>query len=276
MQSFRLPTVRLLLQGIFLLAGAFVCTAVATAQEKPDDEQRRIREIRIYIADVYTDESAEESSWASSINRFHITTHESVIRTHLLFKEGEILDDELLKSSERGLRRFKFLNKVEVSEVPVDEHTVDVEVHVKDAWSIEPGIDVKGGGDLYTISAHLIEFNLLGYGKKVFAEAVHESDVGTTMNYGYSDYQLFNSRYTADLRYKTGPQVESFYARVKLPLYSPDSKWSYGFTVQTADRIRRLFEDGEESSRYGEDNDHIYAYTKRSFGERYKKLNLTL
>ncbi len=131
--------VRHLQQALILLASIMLCPAPANAQAEPDGEQRRIRQIRIYIADPYTQEQAEESSWANFTNRFHITTRESVIRTQLLFKEGDILDEELLKASERGLRRFKFLNKAEVSVVPVDEQTVDVEVHTRDAWSLTPG-----------------------------------------------------------------------------------------------------------------------------------------
>jgi len=265
-----------LLQAPILLASLLLCPAFANAQAEPDGEQRRIREIRIYIANLYTDEEAEASSWASFFNRFHITTRESVIRTQLLFKEGDILDEELLKASERSLRGFKFLNSAEVKAVPVDERTVDVEVRTHDAWSLAPGLDIKGGGGLSTVSVSLMELNLLGLGKKLFIEAINESDVGTTMNYGYSDYQLFSTRWTGTARYRNGPLVESFFAQVSRPLYSPDSKWAYGMSAYSADNIIRLFEDGEESSRFAQDQIQAQAYVKRSFGPRYQKTNVKL
>ena len=266
----------LLRQAVVLLAGISLCPALTIAQAEPDDEQRRIREIRIYISNVYTEEQTGESSWASSTNRFHITTRESVVRTQLLFEEGDILDEELLKSSERSLRGFKFLNSAEVKVVPVDEQTVDVEVHTRDAWSLTPGLDIKGGGGLATVAVHLMELNLLGRGKKLFIEGLYESDVGTTMKYGYSDYQLFGTRWTSVLKYRNGPLIESFFAQARLPLYSPDSKWSYGMSAYTADSIIRRFENGEESSRFASDQVQASGYVKRSFGPRYQKTNLKL
>ena len=124
----------------------------------------------------------------------------------------------MLEASERSLRGFKFLNSAEVKAVPVDDKTVDVEVRTRDAWSLTPGLDIKGGGGLSTVSVHLMELNLLGRGKKLFIEATEESDVGTTMKYGYSDYQLFGSRWTSVLKYRNGPLIESVFAQARLPL----------------------------------------------------------
>lgn len=268
---------------LILLVSLLLCATLAYAQteadgEQPeaDGEQRRIREIRIYRADPYTQEQAEESSWKSATNRYHITTREQVVRTQLLFKQGDVLDEELLKASERSLRAFKFLNKAEVTVVPVDEQNVDVEVRTKDAWSLVPGLDVKGGGGLATVSAHLMELNFLGYGKKLYVDALYESDVGTTMKYGYSDYQLFNTRWVSTATYKNGPLIESFMIQARLPLFSPDSRWAYGTSAYKGDTIIRRFEDGEESDRFGSEQVQLNGYVKRSFGPRFKKTNLKL
>jgi len=263
-------------QVSILLATVLFCASVVHAQNEPGGEQRRIREIRIDVAPIYTEEQAEKSSWASFTNRHKSRTHESVIRTALLFEEGDVLDEELLVASERSLRAFKFLNGAHVKAVPVDERTVDVEVRSKESWTLEPGINIEGGGGLSTISAHLIEFNLLGRGKKVFAEAVNESDVGTTWKFGYSDYQLFKTRWIGTAKYQTGPLVESYFVQARLPLFSPDSKWSYGGSAYKADRILRQFEDGEESNRFAKDQVQLSAFMKRSYGPRYQKTNLDI
>jgi hypothetical protein len=198
------------------------------------------------------------------------------VRNQILVKEGDVLDTEILESSERKLRVFKFLNKAAITVIPVDDETVDVEVVVKDAWSLEPGVNVNGGGGLATVTGHLIEFNLLGYGKKAYAEGTYENDVGTTWKLGYSDYQILNSHWVGSTTYSTGPLVESFYAQAQLPLYSPDSKWSFGGAGTKSDRIVRLFEDGDESSRFDKDRVQLNAFAKRSFGPRFKKTTLSL
>ena len=282
---------RQLQQALFLLLSLLLCATLAYAQteadavqpevqpeEQPeaDAEQRVIRNIRIYRADPYTQEQTEGSSWKSFTNNYHITTREQVVRTQLLFKEGEVLDEELLKASERSLRGFKFINKVEVLVVPVDEHNVDVEVRTKDAWSLVAGLDIKGGGGLAMVSAHLMELNLLGYGKKLYIDAIYENDVGTTMKYGYSDYQLFNTRWITTATYKNGPLIESFMIQARLPLFSPDSRWAYGTSAYKGDSIIRRFEDGEESDRFASEQVQLSGYVKRSFGERFKKTNMKL
>jgi hypothetical protein len=261
-------------RAVILLTGILLCIPLANAQSDSGNEQRRIREVRIDIGPIYSEEQAEESSWASFTNRYHTSTHESVIRTALLFEEGDVLDEELLAASERTLRRFKFLNKAEVSFVPVDDQTVDVEVHTKEAWTLEPGMNIEGGGGLTNITLHLIEFNLLGFGKKLFAEAKNESDVGTTYKFGYSDYQLFNTRWVGISTYKTGPLIETFYVSATLPLFSPDSLWSYGGSAYKMNKTERLFEDGVESSRHSNDQTQARGFFKRSFGQRYKKTNV--
>ena len=259
---------------IFLLTGVLLCTATASATAAPEEERRTIREIRILVEPIYTEEEAEKSSWARAIDRYHTPTRDSVIRTALLFSEGEVLDQELLDATERSLRRFKFVNQAELLVVPVDEQTVDVEVHTRDAWTLEPGMTVEGGGGLNTITVHLIDFNIMGTGKKAFIEGKHESDVGNTYKAGYSDYQLFGSRWVGNTTYQKGPLVESFFIQSRLPLYSPDSKWSYGGSASKMDKIVRLFEDGEESSRFQNEQVQASLFLKRSAGARFKKTRL--
>jgi hypothetical protein len=259
---------------IFLLTGVLLCATTASTRAAPQEEQLIIREIRILVAPIYTKEEAEESSWDNAINRFHTPTRDNVIRTALLFSEGEVLDQELLDATERSLRRFKFVNQAELLVVPVDDKTVDVEVHTKDAWTLEPGMTIEGGGGLSTVTVHLIDFNILGSGKKAFIEGKHESDVGETYKVGYSDYQLFGSRWVGNTTYQKGPLVESFFIQSRLPLYSPDSKWSYGGSASSLDKTVRLFEDGEESSRFQNEQVQASLFLKRSFGARFKKTKL--
>jgi hypothetical protein len=259
-----------------LLAGVLLFAALAHAEEEPGAEKRHIREIRIDVGTIYPEEQAETSSWKNFANRAHMRTRESVVRTELLFKEGEVLDDELLAASERALRRLKFLNKAKIVVVPVDDQTVDVEVQTQDAWSLVPGLNVKGGGGLATVSAHLMELNLLGRGKKTFAEAIYESDVGTTWKVGYQDYQVAGSQWVAGATYKTGPLIKALAVHASMPLYSIDSKWAYGGSFYRADQIVRLFEAGKESSRFSKDRILANAFVKRAFGKRYRKTTATL
>ena len=159
-----------------LLAGTLLCSTLAAAADETPPEKPRIREIRIEISNAYSQKQAEESSWARLTNRYHIPTRESVIRTEVLFAERDLLDEDLIEATERALRRHRFLNKAEVKVIHVDDETVDVEIRTRDVWSLVPGLNIKVGGGLTTLSGHLMELNLLGFGKKTFVEAIYESD----------------------------------------------------------------------------------------------------
>ena len=276
MLSFRHRTLRPLLQAPNLLMVLLLSTGLAFAQPASDKESRRIRAIRFYISDIYTEDQALESSWAEFVNRFHITTRESVIRNQILFKEGDVLDKDLVEQSERKLRQFAFLNKAQIEVIPVDDRSVDIEIRTRDAWSLVPGISIKGGGGLATGTVKLEELNLLGYGKKAFVEGIYESDVGWTAKFGYRDSQLFNSRWIASATYTNGPLVESLFLGAARPLYSIDTKWAYGGAFFKTDQVIRLFEAGEESSRFAKDQILVQGYMKRSFGKRFQKTNVKL
>ena len=266
--------VRPLQQALVLLLMLLLGTCLVYAE--PEEEHRRIRKIHFYISNINTEEQAQEAFWAKTTNRLHIVTRESVVRKQILFKEGDVLDQELIEQSERKLRRFAFLNVAQIKVVPVDHQSVDVEVRTRDAWTLVPGVNVSGGGGLATGTVMLEELNLLGYGKKLLAEGIYESDVGWTGKFGYRDPQLFNSRWIGTATYTTGPLVESLFLGAARPLYSIDTKWSYGSAFFITDQTIRLFEEGEESSRFAKDQMFVQGYVKRAFGERFQKTNLKL
>jgi hypothetical protein len=221
---------------------------------------------------VYSEEETEESSWARFVNKYHTNTRESVIRNRVLFKEGNVLDMDLIEQSERQLRRFAFLNMSQITVVPVDSLSVDIEVRTQDAWSLIPGLDIGGGGDLYTVTASLQQIILLGSGKKVFVEGTYESDIdGWTGKLGYRDPQILSGRWVGSATYTNGPLIKSFFLAASRPLYSIDAKWSYGGHAFLADQVVRRFEDGQESTRFGKDQQNVRGFVKRAFGERFKK-----
>ncbi len=70
--------------------------------------------------------------------------------------------------------------------------------------------------------------------------------------------------------------MKALAANISLPLYSPDSKWSTGSTLYVAEQTIRLFEDGDEVSRFEKDQILASAFVKRSFGKRFHKRNVKL
>jgi outer membrane protein assembly factor BamA len=209
-------------------------------------------------------------------NRWHIVTKERVISNELLVAEGDVLDIELLEETERNLRDFDFLEKVEVRTTNESEDSVDVEVVTQDQWSLIPSGILESAGGLTRVGGAISEHNLFGRGKYITLKALYESDVGTTYDFGYFDPQLFGSEYNADVSLSTGPLNESVYISLWRPFKSLDSSWSYGSDVFYSDYIDRLFNDGEEFSRIGVNNHGFNLDGTYAWGERYKRRKIKL
>lgn len=234
-----------------------------------EDSLLYIRAIHINRGNVFP--ASNRTTLARLTNRFHVVTKEAVIQRELLFEEGEVLDRELLEESERGLRRLDFLGEADIRTEAVDSDSVDVYVTTEDQWSTVLGYIIESGGGLTEVGGNLEEFNFLGAGKSLYAEAVHEVDLGTTWYFDYSDPQLFGSHWNGSIGFSTGPLLESFFFGFGLPFYSPDAPWSYGLAGFAFDETVRLFDQGRVSSLHKEESQGLLLDASRAFGKRYRK-----
>ncbi len=246
--------------------------ALSGASALAAEETRVIREIRVHPGNVFTHEETEDNIVFDLANRIRFTTREFVVERALLFSEGDVLDVDLLAASERVLRALDFINAATIRVAPVDEARVDVEVYTHDAWSIIPGYNIKSGGGLTETGATIEESNLLGFGKQVYASAIHETDVGITWTAAYEDPQVLGSRVRLSSSFQTGPLIDGFRVSVRRPFYSPDTAWSMGMGGSYLDETVRLFASGAEASRLLKLRRSATLSVARALGPRYRKL----
>ncbi len=232
----------------------------------------RIREIQIVRGNVFTDVEAERYAIFRAANVLHFTTREHVVRREFLFAEGDLVDDELIAATERALRALEFINEARIQVIPVDETTVDLYVYTHDAWTIIPGILFESGGGLTEVGLTATDANLAGFGKKVWFEGVHKTDVGITFAAGYKDPQVLGSRWTANTSFRSGPLVDAVDLSLVRPFYSPDTQWAYGGYGRWREESVRLFDSGEEVSRIRESSQFAQVFVTRAVGQRFKKL----
>lgn len=233
---------------------------------------RRIREIQIVRGNVFSQEEAEQYRIFRAANLMHFTTHEYVVRREFLFTEGDIVDTELIDATERALRALEFINEAYVRVVPIDDTTVDVYVHTHDAWTIVPGILFESGGGLTEFGVTGTDTNLAGFGKKIWFEGIHKTDVGITFAAGYKDPQVLGSKWVGSSSFRTGPLVDSVDLSLLRPFYSPDTEWAYGGYGNWREETVRLFDAGDEVSRILETSRVAQVFAARAFGQRFKKL----
>jgi hypothetical protein len=235
-----------------------------------------IREIRIVRGNVFTEAEANQNRAFQAANVMHTTTRDHVIRGKLLFEEGEVLDDELLVATERTIRELEFVNEARIRVIRVDEKTVDIEVHTDDAWTLVPGIVFESGGGITEVGATATDTNFAGFGKKLWVEGIHNTDVGTNYAAGYTDPQVLNTWWQADVNFKTGPLIDFVNVSALRPFYSPDTEWAFGGFANWRSAETRLFENGDEVSRFHESSQRAQIFAARAFGPRYNKLTAEL
>jgi hypothetical protein len=122
--------------------------------------------------------------WAYRLaNSLHVGTRRWVIRRELLFAPGSCYDPFLLEETERLLRNYTFLSRVDVFGTPQPDGTYHVIVSTRDEWSTRVDVRFSSGGDFALEGVRLTEENLFGTGQSA-GVFYYEREV--TRDYGIS------------------------------------------------------------------------------------------
>lgn len=138
-------------------------------------------------------------NWALDVvNWLHPDTKRSFIRSELLFEEGDCFDAVLLEESERVLRNYDFLARVDVrdEERGNGSHVVYVETH--DEWSTQVDLGLDLEEDLAFERVEVTEENLAGFGiytSLFYAEGADHRDFGLRVQ----TPRIFSSRTNAHI-----------------------------------------------------------------------------
>jgi len=258
-----------------LFCACVVASLVSNAAGQAVTTPQVIRSITIVRQDVFPVINRSPAFLYRLANRLHIMTRETVIRSDLLFAEGDVFDPELLAESERRLRRLAYLGEARILAEKSSGDSVDVKVVTHDQWSTLISTILNRGGGRTTVGGALEEFNFLGYGKQGFVEGRHEPE-GTTWTFRFTDPQLLSSRWTTQQLFVSGPFTNSFSSQLVRPFYSLDTNWSWGGSLSLSENIIREFESGLETNRFERQSNSFSVFIDRAFGLRFKKTRVRL
>jgi hypothetical protein len=164
--------------------------------------------------------------WAyRTANALHIRTREGVIRRELLFGPGSCFDPFLLEETERLLRSYDFLSRVDVFPVPRPDGTYHVIVTTRDDWSTRLDVRVGSGGSLGLQGARLSESNLLGTGQSV---SLFYFERDATRDYGvsYATPQMLGTRWDFGLAVARTRAGTALFEEVAYPFIGEVSRWA--------------------------------------------------
>ncbi|MCY3810612.1 MAG: hypothetical protein OXH15_02315 [Gammaproteobacteria bacterium] len=218
------------------------------------DAAYRVATIDVVRQHIFnTDDPAESKALFRLANLWHINTREDVIRTLLLFEEGDSVTAERIEESERLLRRQRFLYDGRVVANRQCDGDIDVAVVTRDVWSLllTAGITRTGGKQEFEIGVS--EINLLGTGADLDFEVFENLD-RDGLSLGFADTNIANSRVGVRFRYEDTDDGQSLLAHVGQPFYAYDARRAWDLRAQESTHNRRLYRRGQEIATFAVDS----------------------
>jgi len=219
-----------------LLAGSLITASCAARAQDPAVPAARgvpdgavISRIVILVDDVFDlDDPREDRALYRLANALHRRTSEEAIRAQLLFATGEGFSARKLAETERTLRANGYLAAAVVRPTAVHGGDVEIEVKVRDVWSLTPAVDFRRQGGRNKAAVSLEDPNFLGSGKGFKFEHGRDFD-RTTTGLEVVDPNLFGSRWRLGLGYFDNSDGHSRELAFGRPFFDFDTAWSAAF-----------------------------------------------
>jgi hypothetical protein len=248
-----------------VLGGLIVLLLSAPAQSEVSRGQP-IGRIIIESEDIFnTADPSEDRALYRMANVLHIQTQKSVIQRELLFKEGDPYDPDLVLETERNLRQFNFLRRVKITPQETADGKVDLLVHTKDTWTLEPQFNFSRVGNRSSTKIGLVERNLLGSGKRLSA-FVNRGPDGTDNSFAYRDQQFLGRSLELSGDYINGTDFREYGASVSKPFRSSLSRYSFEVSNFFSEENLPAYQDGREIGRFEKEGRVASVQVGRSFG----------
>lgn len=229
-------------------AAATASVPTITTREELEAAGATIRAINITVDNVFDPSNPEEDKklyrWA---NKVHVRTRPSVIDAVLLFEVGERFQGRLLDESARALRARGFLAEAVLEPRNYDPvtNTVEVDVRVRDSWTLAPDLKLSRSGGENEWGIGLADDNLFGTGKSLTVS--YSSDVDRDETFiGFDDRNVRNSRVELGIVLANADDGHRRELSAARPFFSLDTRWSLGGSVVNSERVNTIYDLGEE------------------------------
>lgn len=150
-----------------------------------------IKRLEPFGTSVY-DTSFKSESWIEkAANKLHIITNEKVIKSNLIFKEGEKTNSYIIAENERILRNQPYLYEVKIYSNIGENDSAYITLVTRDLWSIglKPDLGSRSG------NMEIYDLNFLGLGNTLSSKIYYDKD--SAQKWGFSgQYLLTNIKNT--------------------------------------------------------------------------------
>lgn len=175
--------------------------------------------------------------WAYSLaNRLHVRTKQETIGRELLFGTGDCFDPVRIEESERLLRGYSFIARVDIYGIQQPGGGYHVVVDTEDEWSTQAELKFDLSGQFEFEELHIREENLLGTGRSI---GFFYESMDATRAYGleYASPQLFRTRWDLDLAAGRTRAGSLFHQEIRYPFLGEIGKWAMREWLHYRDRM---------------------------------------
>ncbi len=239
--------------GSAVLSTLICCCLTAQAASIPSASELEaagavIGTIHYDIRPIFDNDDEREDGWFYRlINRFHITTRDSVVATQVTFKRGEPFEQRKLAETERLLRQNRYLHDAKVRVTGYQDGKVTVTITTTDIWTLTPGISITRSGGENRTKFELEDLNLLGTGAALTLQRTKNVDRRSSI-VRFSDRNLGRTWVRLDFEYADSDDGNTLFTNLARPFYALDSRWSAGIQLFDNESDERLFSLGRETA----------------------------
>ncbi|HEV2719974.1 MAG TPA: hypothetical protein VG323_08140, partial [Thermoanaerobaculia bacterium] len=186
-------------------------------------------------------------------NVLHVQTGEPLLRSFLLFHEGEPFDEARLRETERNLRALDFLRSASVTASEPHEGVVDVSVVTEDAFTTDFNADFSndGGRSLYDVD--LTQKNLFGSGAEADLRVANGRE-RRTRSLELLHPALFGAYWNGDAFFADSSDGNEEKLAVERPLFSYATPFTVSGSFDHLLRNARVYENGEVASLFRQEH----------------------
>lgn len=213
-------------------------------------EGKRIRNILLNNIDVFDESNPDENnSLYRFLNKLHINTKPHVIKSQLLFQEGDIVDRKAIQETARILRTRKYLTTAYIVPDAVCDDEIDILVVTQDSWSLEPQVSFSRKADNSESGFALSDDNILGSGNSVVIGYEQTAD-RNSIRYSFANPHFLNKPVSVKLSFAETSDGDNSSIYIARPFYSLNTPWATGIQLDDISEVSIIRAGGDVVNEY--------------------------
>lgn len=223
-------------------------------------EDLPIRRIDYITLPVFNEKDPDEDNWLyRGANWIHVLTRKSPLKRQILLREGQALDRERLRESERILRDANYLYDAMILPAVVCPDGIDLLVVVRDVWTLQftGSVSRTGGDDKRKIG--FAENNILGYGNAVYMSYDANAERQGIL-VGFESKHLVDGHTELRVEHADNDDGTAQAFTLQRPFYAIDTPWAGGLQYARDNKREKIKVADITSNEYDHHTDDGLVY----------------